>query len=309
MSSPSPMFGKVALIGIGLIGSSLCRVMRRNRLAGSITGHARSGQTRAKALELGLVDDVYDTPGEAVEDADLVIFCVPVGACGPVAEAIRVHLKPGAIVTDVGSVKETVVRDIKPHLPDGVHLIPGHPIAGTEHSGPEAGFAELFENRWCILTPDDATDPDALDRLKAFWRACGSDVEIMDVVHHDLVLAVTSHVPHLIAYNIVMTAKHLEDVTDSEVIKFSAAGFRDFTRIAASDPTMWRDVFLNNKDATLEILGRFSEDLAALQRAVRWGDGDMLFDLFSKSRAVRRGILEAGQDTSEPDFGRLSSGD
>ncbi len=301
------MFDKVALIGIGLIGSSLCHVMRREGLAGTITGHARSAATRDKALEIGLVDYVYEAPGDAVNEADLVILCVPVGVCGEVVAAIRDQLKPGVIVTDVGSVKETVVRDIKPHLPDGVHLIPGHPIAGTEHSGPEAGFAELFENRWCILTPDETTDREALAKLEAFWRACGSDVELMDVVHHDMVLAVTSHVPHLIAYNIVMTAKHLEDVTDSEVIKFSAAGFRDFTRIAASDPTMWRDVFLNNKEATLEILGRFSEDLAALQRAVRWGDGDMLFELFTKSRAVRRGILEAGQDTSAPDFGRHAS--
>lgn len=303
------MFGRVALIGLGLIGSSLCHVMRRKGLAGEITGHARSAATRAKSIELGLVDKVFETPGEAADGADLIILCVPVGVIGKVAEDIKDHLKPGAIITDVGSVKATVVRDIRPHLPEGVHLIPGHPIAGTEHSGPEAGFAELFENRWCILTPDENTDPEALSRLEAFWQASGSDVECMDVAHHDLVLAITSHVPHLIAYNIVMTAKHLEDVTESEIIKFSAAGFRDFTRIAASDPTMWRDVFLNNKEATLEILGRFSEDLAALQRAVRWGDGDMLFDLFTKSRAVRRGILEAGQDTSAPDFGRLGSND
>ncbi len=305
MSGSSPMFGKVTMIGLGLIGSSLCHVMRREGLAGAISGHARSADTRAKAMELGLVDSVHETPGEAVEDADLIILCVPVGVCGAVAAAIGDHLKPGAIITDVGSVKGAVVRDIRPHLPEGVHLIPGHPIAGTEHSGPESGFAELFENKWCILTPDEDADRGALAKLEAFWRACGSEVEIMDIVHHDLVLAVTSHVPHLIAYNIVMTAKHLEDVTDTEVIKFSAAGFRDFTRIAASDPTMWRDVFLNNREATLEILGRFSEDLAALQRAVRWGDGEMLFDLFTKSRAVRRGILEAGQDTSAPDFGRL----
>lgn len=298
------MFDKIALIGLGLIGSSLCHVIRREGLAKQITGHARSADTRAKALELGLVDEVFDDPAGAADGADLIILCVPVGANAAVAEAMAGSLKPGAIVTDVGSVKETVVRDISPHLPAGVHLVPGHPIAGTEHSGPEAGFAELFENRWCILTPLPEGDKAAVQKLEDFWRACGSDVERMDVAHHDLVLAITSHVPHLIAYNIVMTAKHLEDVTDSEVIKFSAAGFRDFTRIAASDPTMWRDVFLNNKDAVLEILGRFSEDLAALQRAVRWGDGDMLFDLFQRSRAVRRGIVEAGQDTDAPDFGR-----
>ncbi len=300
------MFEKIALIGLGLIGSSLCRVIRREGLAKKITGHARSAETRATALKIGLVDEVFEDPADAVDDADLVILCVPVGANGAVAEAISAKLKAGAIVTDVGSVKETVVRDISPHLPDGVHLVPGHPIAGTEHSGPEAGFPELFENRWCILTPLPDGDDAAAQMLEDFWIACGSNVERMEVAHHDLVLAITSHVPHLIAYNIVMTAKHLEDVTDSEVIKFSAAGFRDFTRITASDPTMWRDVFLNNKDAVLEILGRFSEDLAALQRAVRWGDGDMLFDLFAKSRAVRRGIVEAGQDTDAPDFGRRS---
>lgn len=300
------MFDKIALIGLGLIGSSLCHVIRREGLAVKIAGHARSAETRATALKIGLVDDVYEDAADAVDGADLVILCVPVGAIGTVAEAISGKLKAGAIVTDVGSVKETVVRDILPHLPDGVHLVPGHPIAGTEHSGPESGFPELFENRWCILTPLPNADEAATRKLEAFWIACGSNVERMEVAHHDLVLAITSHVPHLIAYNIVMTAKHLEDVTDSEVIKFSAAGFRDFTRIAASDPTMWRDVFLNNRDAVLEILGRFSEDLAALQRAVRWGDGDMLFDLFARSRAVRRGIVEAGQDTDAPDFGRRS---
>lgn len=300
------MFKKIALVGLGLIGSSLCHVIRREGLAGTISGHARSAETRATAMRLGLVDEVHDDAADTVKDADLVILCVPVGVIGSVAQAISTHLKPGAILTDVGSVKEAVVRDISPHLPEGVHLVPGHPIAGTEHSGPESGFAELFENRWCILTPLPDGDDAATQKLEDFWRACGSDVERMDAEHHDLVLAITSHVPHLIAYNIVMTAKHLEDVTDSEVIKFSAAGFRDFTRIAASDPTMWRDVFLNNKDAVLEILGRFSEDLAALQRAVRWGDGEMLFDLFARSREVRRGILEAGQDTDAPDFGRRS---
>ena len=299
-----PMFNRVCLIGIGLIGSSLSHVMRREGLAGHITGHARSVSTRDTALELGLVDSVYDSAADAVTGADLVIVCVPVGVCGAVAEEIGAHLKPGAIVTDVGSVKAKVVEVMLPHLPEGVHFIGGHPIAGTEESGPEAGFASLFEGRWCILTPLPDTDPVAYERLAAFWRACGSSVERMDVEHHDLVLAITSHVPHLIAYNIVGTAADLEEVTKSEVIKYSAAGFRDFTRIAASDPVMWRDVFLNNREAVLEMLGRFSEDLTALQRAVRRGDGDGLQDLFTRTRAIRRRIIDAGQDEAVPDFGR-----
>ena len=300
----APMFERVALIGLGLIGSSLSHAMRRGGLARTIVGHAQSEKTRDTALRLGLVTSVYADAAEAARDADLVILCVPVGACGDVARDMAPAMQAGAILTDVGSVKGAIVRDVGPHVPKGVHFIPGHPIAGTEHSGPESGFAELFDGRWCILTPPDGADPAAVAKLSAFWRACGSHVEIMDAQHHDLVLGITSHVPHLIAYNIVNTARHLEQVTDSEVIKFSAGGFRDFTRIAASDPVMWRDVFLNNKEAVLEMLGRFSEDLTALQRAIRFGDGDTLHKLFAEARAVRRGIIEAGQDTAAPDFGR-----
>jgi cyclohexadieny/prephenate dehydrogenase len=300
----SAQFRRVALIGIGLIGSSLAHAMRRKELAGEITGFARSEATRTKAKDIGLVDAVFASPGAAVEDADLVILCSPVGTYAALAAEIAPALKPGAILTDVGSVKGAVVRDVEGYVPPGVHFIPGHPIAGTEQSGPESGFAELFINRWCILTPLPGADPQAVERLSAFWRACGSNVEIMTPEHHDLVLAITSHLPHLIAYNIVSTAADLEEVTSSEVIKYSAGGFRDFTRIAASDPTMWRDVFLNNKDAVLEMLGRFSEDLSALQRAIRWGDGDTLFSIFSRSRQIRRGIIAAGQDTAAPDFGR-----
>ena len=298
------LFGKVALIGIGLIGSSLAHVIRKNKLATGIAGYAKSDATRAKAIELGLVDQVYASAAEAVKDADLIILCSPVGTYGKLAEEIGPALKPGAILSDVGSVKAAVVRDVLPHLPAGVYFIPGHPIAGTEQSGPESGFAELFINRWCILTPLPEADPAAVEKLIAFWQGCGSNVEIMTPEHHDLVLAITSHLPHLIAYNIVLTAADLEEVTSSEVIKYSAGGFRDFTRIAASDPTMWRDVFLNNKDAVLEMLGRFSEDLSALQRAIRWGDGDALFDVFTRSRQIRRSIIAAGQDTAAPDFGR-----
>jgi len=297
-------FDRVALIGIGLIGSSLAHAMRKHKLAGEITGYARSEATRKKALEIDLVDKVFPTAAQAVKDADLVILCSPVGTYGELAREIGPGLRPGAILTDVGSVKGAVVRDVLPHVPPDVSFIPGHPIAGTEQSGPESGFAELFINRWCILTPLPDSDPSAVERLADLWRACGSNVEVMTPEHHDLVLAITSHLPHLIAYNIVSTAADLEEVTSSEVIKYSAGGFRDFTRIAASDPTMWRDVFLNNKDAVLEMLGRFSEDLSALQRAIRWSDGDMLFDVFTRSRQIRRGIIEAGQDTASPDFGR-----
>jgi cyclohexadieny/prephenate dehydrogenase len=300
----APMFDRVALIGLGLIGSSLSHAMRRGGLARTIVGHAQSERTRTTAARLRLANPVYATAAEAARDADLIILCVPVGACGAVAREIGPNLKAGTILTDVGSVKGAIVRDVGPFVPKGVHFIPGHPIAGTEHSGPEAGFAELFDGRWCILTPPAGTDQAAVDKLAAFWRACGSQVEVMDAQHHDLVLGITSHVPHLIAYNIVNTARHLEQVTDSEVIKFSAGGFRDFTRIAASDPVMWRDVFLNNKEAVLEMLGRFSEDLTALQRAIRFGDGDTLHKLFMEARSVRRGIIEAGQDTAAPDFGR-----
>ena len=302
-----PIFQRVALIGIGLIGSSISHALRRRGLASSIVGSAKTAVTRATALSLGLVEVAHASPAEAVEGADLVILCVPVGAYGEIAREIAAHLAPGAILTDVGSVKGAVVRDIAPHVPPGVHFIPGHPIAGTEHSGPESGFAELFDNRWCILTPPNDADPAAVARLQRLWEAMGSNVEIMTAEHHDLVLAITSHVPHLIAYNIVNTAAHLERVTDSEVIKFAAGGFRDFTRIASSDPTMWRDVFLNNKDAVLEMLGRFTEDLTALQRAIRYGQGEELFELFSAARTIRRGIIQAGQDTAAPDFGRQQS--
>lgn len=297
-------FEKVALIGLGLIGSSLSHVIRRERLAKSISGHARSAATRDRAMELGLADTMHEHAADAVRDADLVVLCVPVGACGAVAAAIASTLKPGAIVTDVGSVKSAVIREVSPHMPDNVHFVPGHPIAGTEYSGPDSGFASLFENRWCILTPLSGTDDDATARLTAFWQACGSEVDVMEAEHHDRVLSITSHLPQLIAFNIVTTAADLEEVTQQEVIKYSAGGFRDFTRLAASDPTMWRDVYLNNKQAVLELLGRFSEDMSALQRAIRWGDGDMLFDTFTRARGIRQRIIEAGQDTDEPDFGR-----
>ncbi len=299
-----PVFDKVALIGLGLIGSSLSHVMRREGLAKRIAGAARSEATIARARELGLADELSTDPAEVVQDADLVFLNVPVGAMGPVAEKIAPALQPGAILTDVGSVKGSVIRDVSPHVPKGVHFIPGHPIAGTEQSGPDAGFAELFENRWCILTPLPDTDEAALRRLGAFWRATGAHVETMTPEHHDLVLGITSHLPHLIAYNIVSTAADLEEVTESEVIKYSAGGFRDFTRLAASDPVMWRDVFLNNREAVLELLGRFMEDLSALQRAIRWGDGETLYELFKRSRRIRREIIEAGQDTGAPGFGR-----
>jgi cyclohexadieny/prephenate dehydrogenase len=300
----STQFERVALIGIGLIGSSLAHVMRREKIAAHISGYAKSAETRATAVTLGLVDSMHETAAAAVKDADLVIMCVPVGACGEIARDISAALKPGAILTDVGSVKAAIVRDVVPHLPAGIHFIPGHPIAGTEQSGPASGFAELFEKRWCILTPLPGSDQAAVAKLEKFWRSCGSDVELMTPEHHDMVLAITSHLPHLIAYNIVATAADLENVTDSEVIKYSASGFRDFTRIAASDPTMWRDVFMNNKEAVLEMLGRFSEDLSVLQRAIRFGDGDALFNLFTHARGVRRKIIEAGQETAAPNFGR-----
>jgi cyclohexadieny/prephenate dehydrogenase len=300
----APHFGKIALIGFGLIGGSIARAARAQGLAGEIVTTARSAKTRARVSELGIVDRVVDSNAEAVMDADLVILCIPVGACGPVAQEIAGHLKPGAIVSDVGSVKGAVVREMAPYLPKSVHFVPAHPVAGTEHSGPDSGFAELFINRWCILTPPEGTDPKAVERLRAFWAALGARVEIMTPDHHDLVLAITSHLPHLIAYTIVGTADELEGVTQSEVLKFSAGGFRDFTRIAASDPTMWRDVFLTNKDAVLEMLGTFTEDLSKLTRAIRRGDGEALFEHFTRTRAIRRGIVEIGQDSAVPDFGR-----
>ena len=303
-----PHFERVALVGLGLIGSSLAHAMRRGGLAGEIVGYARSEETRARALELGFIDRAEETASKAVAGADLVILCTPVGVVGAVAAEIQGDLAQGAILTDVGSVKGSLVRDVAPLVPKGVHFIPGHPISGTEKSGPDAGFAELFDGRWCILTPVPGTDAGAVDKLTKFWEACGSKVDIMDAKHHDLVLAITSHLPHLIAYNIVGTADDLETVTKSEVIKYSAGGFRDSTRLAASDPTMWRDVCLNNRDAILEMFGRFSEDLAAMQRAVRWGDGDALFKLFTRTRDIRRSIIDAGQDSAAPNFGRDLAG-
>ena len=299
-----PMFDKIALVGIGLIGSSLARVIRREELAGHVSISTRSASTLARAEELALGDSYTTDAAEAVRDADLVIVSVPVGSSGAVAAEIAPALKAGAIVTDVGSTKNSVIAQMGPHMPAGVHFIPGHPLAGTEKSGPDAGFAELFENRWCIFTPLPGTDPDALERLSAFWRACGSNIDTMDPEHHDMVLAIVSHLPHIIAYNIVGTADDLQNVSKTEVIKYAASGFRDFTRLAASDPTMWRDVCLHNKDAILEMLARFSEDLSSLQRAIRWGDGDKLFDLFTRTRAVRRSIIDAGQEVDAPDFGR-----
>ncbi len=303
----SAIYKRVALIGLGHIASSMVYAMRREGLADEIVGTARSPETRAIAAEDGLVDRVEETAAEAVEGADLVVLAMPVGAMETVAKEIAPHLAPGATVTDVGSVKQAVIEDVAPHLPNGVHFIPGHPLAGTEHSGPRSGFAELFENRFVILIPLEGGDADALERLTRFWRGMGALVETMAPDHHDLVLAVTSHAPHLIAYTMVGVADDLRRVTDKEVIKYSATGFRDFTRIAASDPVMWRDVFLTNKDATLEILGRFTEELFALQRVIRTGDGAHLEAYFTRTRAIRRGIIEAGQDTAEPNFGRRGS--
>lgn len=301
----SVIYQKVALIGLGLIASSMARAMREHGLAGEITGHARSAETRATALEIGLVDEVFDTAAEAVDGADLVVLCVPVGVMGQIAEEIAPHLAEGATVTDVGSVKRAVIDAVGPHMPAHVHFIPGHPLAGTEQSGPRSGFASLFVNRWWLFTPLEGTDPAALDRLKSLVTAMGANVDEMEPDHHDLVLSVVSHTPHLIAYTMVGVADHLRRVSQQEVIKYSASGFRDFTRIAASDPTMWRDVFLTNKEATLDILGRFTEELFMLQRAIRMGDGQMLHDYFSRTREIRRGIIEAGQDTDAPDFGRV----
>ncbi|MFS2014829.1 prephenate/arogenate dehydrogenase family protein [Azospirillum sp. CT11-132] len=293
--APGPLFDRVAIIGIGLIGSSLARALAEYGIARQVVCADRSAEACAKALELGIVAEASTDPATALAGADLVILSTPVGSYAAVAEAIGPLLQRGTIVTDVGSVKQAALRDIGPHLPDGVHLIPGHPVAGTEHSGPEAGFATLFQGRWCILTPPTGADRHALERVTELWRRVGSTVEIMEASHHDRVLAITSHLPHLIAYTIVGTASDLEEDTKSEVIKFSAGGFRDFTRIAASDPVMWRDVFLNNREAVLEILQRFTEDLTALQRAIRWGEGQQLQDHFTKTRAVRRGIIDAKQ--------------
>ncbi|WP_439123087.1 prephenate/arogenate dehydrogenase family protein [Marivita sp.] len=298
------IYDRVALIGLGLIASSMFWSIKRGGLAGHVTGYARSAETRETARRIGLCNTVCDTLAEAVRDADLVVLAVPVGVMGQLASDIAPYLKAGATVTDVGSVKGQVISDVAPHIPDGVHFVPAHPLAGTEHSGPKSGFATLFDNRWCLIVPPEGSAPEAVETLSRFWRGLGSNVDVMEPDHHDLVLAVTSHCPHLIAYTMVGVADDLRRVTDSEVIKYSAAGFRDFTRIAASDPTMWRDVFLSNKDATLEILGRFTEELFALQRAIRQSDGEMLHDYFTRTRAIRRGIIEAGQDTAAPNFGR-----
>jgi len=303
----TPQFKRLALIGVGLIGSSIARAARALDVVDEIVVTSRSEPTRQRASELGLADRVTATAAEAVVDTDLVIVCVPIGACAAVAKEIGPKLMQGAIVSDVGSVKCAIVRDMAPHMPVGVHFIPGHPVAGTEHSGPDAGFAELFVNRWCILTPAKDADSAAVERLSQFWKAFGASVEIMSAEHHDLVLAVTSHVPHLIAYNIVGTAFDLRHVTESEILKYSAGGFRDFTRIAASDPTMWRDIFLNNKDAVLEVLGRFNEDLATLTRAIRRGDGESLFNLFAERRAIRRGMVQFNLDAPAPNFQRTAA--
>ena len=301
--------GRLALIGIGLIGSSIAHGVREAGLAREVVVQSRRAETVATAERLQLGDRYTTSAAEAAEGADLVIVSIPVGACEAIAREIAPALKPGAIVSDVGSVKASVIRQMQPHLPDNVHFVPAHPVAGTEYSGPDAGFAALFHGRFCILTPPAGTDAGAIARLRVFWEGLGSTVEVMAAEHHDMVLAITSHVPHLIAYNIVGTAAHLEAVTESEVMKFAAGGFRDFTRIAASDPTMWRDVFLNNREAVLEMLGRFSEDLTALQRAIRFGDGDALFELFTRTRAIRRGIIEVGQETDAPDFGLPHDGE
>lgn len=291
----SVLFQKVAFIGIGLIGSSIARVIARDGLAERVVAHSPSAHDRERALALGIVDAVYADADEAVVDADLIVIAAPVGAYGEIAAKIGPHLKAGAIVTDVGSVKTSVLRDVVPHLPEGVQFVPGHPIAGTEHSGPDAGFAEVFRDRWCILTPPPGTDPQATAKVRALWESAGSKVDVMDAAHHDKVLAITSHLPHLIAYTIVGTADDLGEHLKQEVIQYSASGFRDFTRIAASNPVMWRDIFLNNREAVLEVVQRFTEDLTALQRAIRWGEGDTLEALFTRTRAIRRGIIDAQQ--------------
>ena len=307
MSQSEPPFERMALIGLGLLGSSLALVAKREGLAGHIAGSTRSKVTRDRAYELGFLDSVHETALEAVEGADLVVLCSPVGTYGDLAKAMAPGLRQGAIVTDVGSVKQAVVRDVGPHMPAGVHLVPGHPVAGTEQSGPDAGFAELFEDRYCILTPPPGTDEAAIEKIAEFWRRAGSMIEIMDPHHHDRVLAITSHLPHLIAYTIVGTASDLETqlireaaedsdvVRTREVIRYSAGGFRDFTRIAASPPEMWRDIFLNNRETVLEMLGRFTEDLTALQRAIRWGEGDKLYDWFERTREIRQGVVDMRQ--------------
>jgi cyclohexadieny/prephenate dehydrogenase len=297
-------FGKLAIVGLGLIGSSILHATRRGQLADQTVGFDSSEDVRRRAKAIGFADAIADTLTDAVADADLVILCSPVGSYQQIAKDIAPHLKKGAILSDVGSVKGAVVKAVGPLVPRNMHFIPAHPIAGTEFSGPEAGFQTLFDGRWTILTPPPGTDETAVGQLKAFWQGLGSQVDVMDSSHHDLVLAITSHLPHLIAYNIVGTAHDLEAVTEGEVIKYSASGFRDFTRIAASDPTMWRDIFLNNRDAVLEVLARFDADLSILKRAVEQGDGQTLFDAFTRTRAIRRAIIDLGQDSAAPNFGR-----
>ena len=299
MSTPPPLFNRLALIGVGLIGSSIARAARAQGVVREIVATARTEATRARVAELGIADQVVATAAEAVADADLVIVCIPVGACGAVAQEIGAHLKAGAIVSDVGSVKGSVVKDMRPHLPAAVHFVPAHPVAGTENSGPDSGFAELFANRWCILTPPEDAEPAAVERLAAFWRAFGANVETMSPEHHDLVLAVTSHLPHLIAYTIVGTAEGLSKLMGFEVLQYAGKAFRQFTRIAASDPTMWRDIFITNRNAVLEMLGSFNEDLSTLTRAMRERDRDRLLTQFSHVGAIRRGIVAIGQDTPE----------
>ena len=294
-AAEKPYFEKVCLIGVGLEGGSLALNLRKHGLAGRIAGVARRPESLARILELGLVDEATDDPRAAVSDADLVVFCTPIGAYAPLADRLEGCFKEGAIVSDVGSVKQIAIRDLGPAIPDNVHLVPGHPIAGTEHSGPDAAFLELFEDRYVILTPPPGTDEQAIAKVRALWEACGSLVEIMDPAHHDKVLGITSHLPHLIAYTIVATAADLEETTRQEVIRYSASGFRDFTRIAASDPVMWRDIFLNNREAVLEILQRFNEDLTALQRAIRWGEGETLEKVFTRTREIRRGVIDLHQ--------------
>ena len=299
-------YDRVALIGLGLIASSMFWAMKRAGMSGHVTGYARTAETRDTARKIGLCDTVCDDLAAAVANADLVVLCVPIGAMGPVMAEMASYLKPGCTVSDVGSVKRAVIDAVQPHIAPNIHFVPAHPLAGTERSGPESGFAALFDNRWCLFTPNGA-DREAVMALSSYWQGLGANVDELDPDHHDLVLAVTSHAPHLIAYTMVGVADDLHRVTNSEVINYSATGFRDFTRIAASDPTMWRDVFLSNKEATLEVLGRFTEELFALQRAIRTGDGELLHDYFSRTRAIRRGIIDAGQDTDAPDFGRTKS--
>ena len=289
------LFERVALIGLGHIGSSLARALRKEGLCAHVAGCASTAKTRERALELGIVDTVFEDPAACVAGAELVVLCSPVGTYGEIGAAIAPALEPGAILSDVGSVKHAVIEALAPLVPDGVHFVPAHPVAGQEHSGPDSGFAELFEGHWCILTPPPGADAGAVERIAELWRRAGMRIELMEPRHHDLVLAITSHLPHLIAYNIVATAQHLEDVTESEVFKYAAGGFRDATRIAASDPVMWRDVFLNNREAVLEMLGRFNEDLSALQRAIRWGEADKLEEMFARTREIRRGVIDAKQ--------------